>query len=214
LNDTDIRDIGNQSLRSLMAVVNQDTTLFEGSIAYNIRIGRMDASDEEVQRAAKAAEIHSFIVSLPDGYDTEVGEGGKLLSGGQRQRIVIARALLRNPQILLLDEATSALDAESEAAINETLTRVSADRTLISVTHRLAACPDMDFICVFRDGKLAETGTHEELLAKRGIYAGMWEKQADISIGSTGQEVDISVDGLRKIPLFSAAPAADLERIH
>src|SRR5690606_2213425 len=127
LNDTDIRDIGNQSLRSLMAVVNQDTTLFEGSIAYNIRIGRMDASDEEVQRAAKAAEIHSFIVSLPAGYDTNVGEGGKLLSGGQRQRIVIARALLRDPQILLLDEATSALDAEAEAAINSTLAKVRSE---------------------------------------------------------------------------------------
>ena len=213
-NDTDIRELDNQSLRGLIGVVSQDTSLFEGSIRYNIRIGRMDASDAEIEAAARAAEIHDFIEALPDGYDTEVGEGGKLLSGGQRQRIVIARALLRNPQILLLDEATSALDAESEAAINQTLTRVSADRTLISVTHRLAACPDMDFICVFRDGKLAETGTHEELLAKRGIYAGMWEKQADISIGSTGQEVDISVDGLRKIPLFSAAPAADLERIH
>src|SRR5690606_21272496 len=151
LNDTDIRDIGNQSLRSLMAVVNQDTTLFEGSIAYNIRIGRMDASDEEVQRAAKAAEIHSFIVSLPAGYDTNVGEGGKLLSGGQRQRIVIARALLRDPQILLLDEATSALDAEAEAAINETLGRLSADRVLFSVTHRLNSCPHMDLVCAVQD---------------------------------------------------------------
>src|SRR3546814_1965 len=127
LNDTDIRDIGNQSLRSLMAVVNQDTTLFEGSIAYNIRIGRIDATDQEVEQAARAAEIHNFITTLPNGYATNVGEGGKLLSGGQRQRVVIARALLRNPQILLLDEATSALDAEAESAINSTLSRVSAD---------------------------------------------------------------------------------------
>lgn len=213
LNDTDIRDIGNQSLRSLMAVVNQDTTLFEGSIAYNIRIGRMDASDEEVQRAAKAAEIHSFIVSLPAGYDTNVGEGGKLLSGGQRQRIVIARALLRDPQILLLDEATSALDAEAEAAINSTLAKVSADRTLFSVTHRLASCPDMDLVCVFQDGRLVEQGRHDELLRQGGVYAGMWEKQSDISIANAGQDVEITVDRLRKIPLFANVPEADLERI-
>jgi len=213
LNDADIRDLGDASLSSLIGVVNQDTTLFEGSIRYNIRIGRLDASDAEVEAAGRAAEIHDFISSLPDGYDTNVGEGGKLLSGGQRQRIVIARALLRNPQLLLLDEATSALDAESEAAINETLARVSADRTMISVTHRLAACPDMDLICVFHEGRLAETGTHDELVALRGIYAGMWEKQADISIVNAGQEVDISVEGLRKIPLFAAAPVGDLERI-
>ena len=213
LNDTDIRDIGTESLSSLMGVVNQDTTLFEGSIRYNICIGRLDATDAQVEAAARAAEIHDFIKSLPDGYDTNVGEGGKLLSGGQRQRIVIARVLLRNPQLLLLDEATSALDAESEAAINDTLARVSADRTMISVTHRLAACPDMDLICVFHEGRLAESGTHDELLAQRGIYAGMWEKQTDISIVNAGQEVDISVEGLRKIPLFSSAPVSDLERI-
>ncbi len=213
LNDTDIRDIDNRSLRSLMAVVNQDTTLFEGSIAYNIRIGRMDASDEELRRAAKAAEIHDFIASLPAGYDTNVGEGGKLLSGGQRQRIVIARALLRDPQILLLDEATSALDAEAEAAINSTLAKVSADRALFSVTHRLASCPDMDLICVFRDGRLVEQGRHDELLRLGGVYAGMWEKQADISIANAGQDVEITVDRLRKIPLFANVPDADLERI-
>lgn len=213
LNDTDIRTIDNQSLRALMAVVNQDTTLFEGSIAYNIRIGRMDASDQEVEQAARAAEIHSFIVSLPGGYETNVGEGGKLLSGGQRQRVVIARALLRNPQILLLDEATSALDAEAEAAINSTLSRISADRSLFSVTHRLASCPDMDLICVFKDGSLVEYGKHNDLIRKGGVYAGMWEKQADISIANEGQDVDITVDRLRKIPLFASVPQGDLERL-
>lgn len=212
-NDMDIRDIDNQSLHALMAVVNQDTTLFEGSIAYNIRIGRLDASDDEIEQAAQAAEIHSFITSLPSGYKTNVGEGGKLLSGGQRQRVVIARALLRNPQILLLDEATSALDAEAEAAINSTLSKISADRTLFSVTHRLASCPDMDLICVFKDGRLVEYGKHNQLVRNEGVYAGMWEKQADISISNAGQDVDISVDRLRKIPLFASVPQHDLERV-
>jgi len=213
LNDTDIRQVDNHRLRSMMAVVNQDTTLFEASIRYNIRIGRMDASDAEVEQAARSAEIHDFIVGLPQGYDTNVGEGGKLLSGGQRQRIVIARALLRNPQILLLDEATSALDAEAEAAINETLGRISADRMLFSVTHRLNSCPDMDMICVFKDGRLVETGAHAELLARQGVYAGMWEKQSDIAIVNAGRDVGISVDRLRKIPIFATAEEQELERI-
>ncbi|MCC2597581.1 ATP-binding cassette domain-containing protein [Pusillimonas sp. MFBS29] len=213
LNDTDVRDIDSQSLRALMAVVNQDTTLFEGSIAYNIRIGRIDATDQEVEQAARAAEIHNFIMTLPNGYETHVGEGGKLLSGGQRQRVVIARALLRNPKILLLDEATSALDAEAESAINSTLSRVSTDRSMFSVTHRLASCPDMDLICVFKDGVMVEHGKHHDLLRLDGVYAGMWEKQADISIANEGQDVDISVERLRKIPLFASAPPADLERL-
>jgi len=213
LNDTDIREIDYQSLHSLIAVVNQDTTLFDGSIRYNIKIGRMDATDAEVEQAARAAEIHDFIKTLPNGYDTDAGEGGKLLSGGQRQRIVIARALLRDPGILLLDEATSALDAEAEAAINDTLSRVTANRTLFSVTHRLSSCPDMDLICAFRDGQLVETGTHDQLLALDGLYAGMWEKQSDISIGNAGQDVAISVERLRKIPLFAGVPQDDLERV-
>jgi ATP-binding cassette subfamily B protein len=213
LNGTDIREIDDQSLFSLIAVVNQDTTLFDGSISYNIRIGRMDATDAEIEQAARAAEIHSFIVTLPNGYETDVGEGGKLLSGGQRQRIVIARALLRDPKILLLDEATSALDAEAEAAINDTLAKVTANRMLFSVTHRLSSCPDMDLICAFRDGKLVETGTHDELLARNGLYAGMWEKQSDISIANAGQDVAISVERLRKIPLFAGVPQDDLERV-
>ncbi|MBV6306377.1 ATP-binding cassette domain-containing protein [Candidimonas humi] len=213
LNDIDIRKIDNQTLRSFIAVVNQDTTLFEGSIRYNIGIGHMGATDEQIEQAARDAEIHDFITTLPNGYDTNVGEGGKLLSGGQRQRIVIARALLHDPQILLLDEATSALDAEAEAAINETLAKISAKRMMFSVTHRLNSCPDMDMICVFRDGKLVEQGTHDELLALRGVYAGMWEKQADISIGSSGQDVEISIERLRKIPLFASVPQDDLESI-
>jgi ATP-binding cassette subfamily B protein len=212
-NETDIREIEDKTLRSLIAVVNQDTTLFEGTIRYNIKISRMDATDAEIEQAARKAEIHNFIASLPNGYDTEVGEGGKLLSGGQRQRIVIARALLRDPQILLLDEATSALDAEAEASINETLSRIGSDRMLFSVTHRLASCPGMDLICTFHDGKLVEVGTHEQLLAAGGVYAGMWEKQSDIAIVNNGQEVNITIDRLRKIPLFTSVPQQDLENI-
>jgi ATP-binding cassette subfamily B protein len=212
-NDTDIRDLDSQNLHALIAVVNQDTTLFAGSIGYNIKVGRLDASDADMEKAARAAEIHDFIMTLPDGYQTNVGEGGKLLSGGQRQRIVIARALLRDPAMLLLDEATSALDAETEAAINDTLSRVTADRMMFSVTHRLSSCPGMDLICAFRDGKLVESGTHDALLARGGLYAGMWEKQADISIGSTGRDVTITLERLRKIPLFAGVPQDDLEQI-
>lgn len=209
----DIRDLDPDSLKSAIAMVNQDNTLFDGSIRYNIRLGRLDAGDSEVEQAARAAEIHDFIQSLPQGYDTEVGEGGRLLSGGQRQRIVIARAILRDPQILMLDEATASLDAEAAAAIGRTLARIGATRTVLSVTHRLASCPAMDLICVFRDGSLAEIGTHDELLRHRGTYHGLWEKQSQIEIAESGRDVDITLQGLRRIPLFAAAQAADLERI-
>lgn len=213
LNGIDIREIDDQDLRNKVAVVNQDTTLFSGSIRHNIRMGRPDATDAEVEQAARDAEIHDFIQTLPRGYDTDVGEAGKLLSGGQRQRIVIARALVRNPEVLLLDEATSALDAETEAAINETLMRISANRSMLWVTHRLASCRDMDLICAFRDGRLVEVGSHEELLARKGLYAGMWAKQADISIDQGGHKASITVDGLRQFPLFASLPDDALGRI-
>ncbi|WP_158215349.1 ATP-binding cassette domain-containing protein [Candidimonas nitroreducens] len=209
----DIRDLDSRALKSAIAMVNQDNTLFDGSIRYNIRLGRLSAGDTEVEQAARTAEIHDFILSLPQGYDTEVGEGGRLLSGGQRQRIVIARAILRDPQILLLDEATASLDAEAEVAISRTLAHIGARRTVLSVTHRLASCPAMDLICVFRNGRLAETGTHDELLQRRGTYHDLWEKQSQIEIAESGKGADITLQGLRRIPLFAATPAEDLERI-
>src|SRR5205085_12157004 len=139
----------------------------------NIRMGRPDASDEEVEQAARAAEIHDAVLEQPSGYETFVGERGGLLSGGQRQRIAIARAIVRDPAILLLDEATSALDPGTEAAINATLARVAKGRTTISVTHRLSAAAGSDRIFVLEKGSLVESGTHQELLAAGGTYASL-----------------------------------------
>lgn len=174
IDGVDIADVSRESLRGQMAVVFQDNLLFNMSMRENIRLGNLSATDEEVERAAKAAEIHKFIMSLPDKYDTIVGERGSRVSGGQRQRIAIARAIVRNPAILLLDEATSALDQTTEAAIARTIKKVSKGRTVIAVTHRLSAVTDMDEIIVLEDGHFAESGTHKALLAKNGVYFKLW----------------------------------------
>lgn len=177
IDGVDIATVTRDSLRGQMAVVFQENVLFNASMRENIRLGNEDATDEDVERAAKAAEIHKFIRSLPDGYDTIVGERGSTLSGGQRQRVAIARAIVRNPAILLLDEATSALDQTTEAQINKTLKRVSVGRTVIAVTHRLSTVTDMDEVIVLDKGRLAERGTHEALLKKRGVYWRLWQDQ-------------------------------------
>jgi ATP-binding cassette subfamily B protein len=174
----DIRDFSLESYRSNLAVVFQDNILFSLSLRENIRLGNPEATDSEVERAAREAEIHDFIIRQPEGYETVVGERGATLSGGQRQRIAIARAILRNPSILILDEATSALDVTTETAINRTLRRISAGRTVVCVTHRLATIADADFIHVLNKGKLVETGSHRELSEGTGLYARMWEHQA------------------------------------
>lgn len=177
IDGVDIRKVTRESLRGHMAVVFQENMLFNMSIRENIRLGKEGATDEEVEQAARKAEIHRYIMSLPDKYDTQVGERGDTLSGGQRQRIAIARAIVRNPSVLLLDEATSALDQTTEAALNKTLFKLAKGRTLISSTHRLAAVVDMDEIIVINGGKAIERGSHKELLALNGTYRQLWDDQ-------------------------------------
>ena len=177
IDGVDIRRVTLESLRKSMAVVFQENMLFNMSIRENIRLGKEGASDEEVVDAARKAEIHRYIMSLPQKYDTLVGERGDTLSGGQRQRIAIARAIIRNPSVLLLDEATSALDQTTEAAINRTLLNVAEGRTMIWSTHRLTSVVEMDEIIVISGGKAIERGSHAQLLAANGVYRKLWDDQ-------------------------------------
>ncbi|MGE5390315.1 MAG: ATP-binding cassette domain-containing protein [Deltaproteobacteria bacterium] len=198
-----IRQVSQDSLRAQMGIVFQENLLFDTSILENIRLGRPDASDMEVIAAARAAEIHSLIVSLPDGYNTRVGEKGGSLSGGQRQRIAIARALVRDPKILLLDEATSALDPANEAAINKTIKRLSQTRTIISVTHRLSSAKEADHIVVFDKGTVVEEGTHRELLElESSIYKNLWQSQSGFAISEDGFNAEVTSERLKDISLF------------
>jgi ATP-binding cassette, subfamily B, bacterial len=177
----DTRKVTLESLRRCMAVVFQENMLFNMSIMENIRLGKEGATDQEVVEAARKAEIHRYIMSLPHKYNTLVGERGDTLSGGQRQRIAIARAIIRDPSLLLLDEATSALDQTTEAAINHTLLKVAKGRTMIWSTHRLTSVVEMDEIIVISGGKAIERGSHEELLAKGGVYRKLWDDQGHSS---------------------------------
>ena len=173
----DIRDVTKESLHRSIGVVPQDTVLFNDTIYYNIAYGLDNASRAEVEKAAKDAQIHDFILSLPDGYETTVGERGLKLSGGEKQRVGIARTLLKNPPILLLDEATSALDTETEREIREALTNASEGRSVLTIAHRLSTIADADRIIVLENGSIVEIGTHEALLSKRGRYYSLWTKQ-------------------------------------
>ena len=173
----DIRDITQKSLHSSIGVVPQDTVLFNDTIYYNIAYGLDNASQADVEKAAKDAQIHDFILSLPEGYETTVGERGLKLSGGEKQRVGIARTLLKNPPILLLDEATSALDTETEQEIRDALTNASEGRSVLTIAHRLSTIADADKIIVLENGVIAEMGTHEELLNKKGRYYSLWTKQ-------------------------------------
>lgn len=177
IENQDIRKVTQASLRAAIGIVPQDTVLFNDSIYYNIAYGRPEATREEVLHAAKSAHIHAFIISLPDGYDTMVGERGLKLSGGEKQRVAIARAILKNPAILIFDEATSALDSKSEKVIQHELRNVAHDRTTLIIAHRLSTIVDANQILVMEDGRIAERGTHRELLAKQGVYAQMWALQ-------------------------------------
>ncbi len=175
----DIRDVTQDSLRHAIGLVPQDTVLFNDTVAYNIRYGRPDASDEDIRRAAELAQIHDFVSALPDGYKTLVGERGLKLSGGEKQRVAIARTILKGPPILMLDEATSALDSYTEKEIQQAMERVSRDRTTLVIAHRLSTVVHADQIIVMEDGRILERGTHRELLDLGGLYAGMWERQRE-----------------------------------
>lgn len=180
LDGIELRDLKLKDLRSCIGLVSQDVFLFHGTVLENIAYGTFEATTTEVIEAAKIAEAHDFIMQLPQGYDTIVGERGQKLSGGQRQRIAIARAVLKNPPILILDEATSAVDNETEAAIQRSLDRITVNRTTIAIAHRLSTVRNADCIYVMEYGKLVESGTHEKLLDKQGIYASLWRVQSGL----------------------------------
>jgi ATP-binding cassette subfamily B protein len=182
LDGTDVREATFASLADAVGVVSQETYLFHATIRENLRFAKPDASDEEIEAAARAAQVHATIASLPDGYETVVGERGFRFSGGEKQRIAIARTILRNPPVLVLDEATSALDVQTERAVEEALRELAAGRTTIVIAHRLSTVRDADQILLLDAGELVERGTHEELLALGGRYAALVERDAGSEI--------------------------------
>ncbi len=179
IDDQDIRDVTQDSLRAAIGVVPQDTVLFNDTIGYNIAYGRTGATQDQIEHAARLAQVHDFVLRLPEGYNTRVGERGLKLSGGEKQRVAIARTILKDPRILILDEATSALDTGTEQEIQSALRAVSANRTTITIAHRLSTVVDADQILVLDHGEMVERGTHAELLARDGVYARMWAMQAE-----------------------------------
>ncbi|WP_082646780.1 ABCB family ABC transporter ATP-binding protein/permease [Aureimonas altamirensis] len=206
----DIAHVRQDSLRAAIGIVPQDTVLFNDTIAYNIRYGRVDATDAEVRRAAELAQIHHFIQSLPEGYDTMVGERGLKLSGGEKQRVAIARTILKAPPILVLDEATSALDTHTEQDIQSALSLVSQERTTLTIAHRLSTIVDADEIIVLRSGQIVERGTHRALLAQGGLYAEMWTMQREASEAEETLRRAREADALGVVE--RRAPADPLER--
>jgi len=197
IDDQDIRDVTQASLREAIGMVPQDTVLFNDTIRYNIRYGRWDASDPEVEEAARQAQIDGFISHAPKGYETEVGERGLKLSGGEKQRVAIARTILKGPPILLLDEATSALDSHTEKDIQDELDRVAENRTTLVIAHRLSTIINADEILVLDHGAIIERGTHRELIARGGLYASMWNRQ---------REAQLARDILAEVGDDNAAP--------
>jgi ATP-binding cassette subfamily B protein len=177
INNENIKDISQSSLRKMIGVVPQDTVLFNDTIYYNISYGNPEATEEQIYEAAKSADIHNFVMNLPDGYQTVVGERGLKLSGGEKQRVAIARAILKNPSIFFFDEATSALDSTTEKEIQKNLQTISQNRTTLVIAHRLSTAADADEILVLEQGQITERGTHDELLIRNGKYAEMWNKQ-------------------------------------
>ena len=210
IDGVDLRTIEQASLRAQIGMVFQESVLFNTTIAENIRFGRPECTQADIEAAARAAEIHDLIVGLPDGYQTQVGERGGRLSGGQRQRVAIARALVRDPKIIVLDEATSALDAATEAELNATLVRVGRGRTVVSVTHRLSTTVDMDCIYVLEQGRLVEQGRHHELIEKNGAYRRLWDKQSGFTLNEDGSHATVTPDRLRFVPIFAELDRAIL----
>jgi ATP-binding cassette subfamily B protein len=172
-----VREVTQASLRRAIGVVPQDTMLFNETIRYNIAYACPEASGDEIEAAARAARLHDFILALPDGYETMVGERGLKLSGGEKQRVAIARVILKRPSILIFDEATSALDSHTERDIQESLRAISADHSVLVIAHRLSTVVDSDEILVLAHGRIAERGRHETLLERGGLYAALWRRQ-------------------------------------
>ncbi|HEX4378340.1 MAG TPA: ATP-binding cassette domain-containing protein, partial [Steroidobacteraceae bacterium] len=216
IDDLDIRDVTQESLRHAIALIPQDTTLFHRSLLENIRYGRPDASNQQVESAARRAHAHEFISELDHGYDTLVGERGTKLSGGQRQRIAIARAILKDAPILLLDEATSALDSHSENIIQAAMHEAMAGKTVIAIAHRLSTVMDMDRLIVLDRGSVVADGSHADLLRQGGLYAELWRRQsgdfkrraADIDHTTAEDLEDEALD------IDILAPAVGAEREH
>ena len=175
LDGQDLRDVTQNSLRAAIAVVPQDTVMFNASIGYNIGYGREDATQADIENAARLAAIDTFIAKLPQGYETMVGERGLKLSGGEKQRVAIARAILKRPSVFLFDEATSALDSRTEKEIQQALNNVSENQTTLMIAHRLSTIVHADQIIVLADGEVTERGTHQDLMHKRGLYFTMWQ---------------------------------------
>ena len=209
----DLQKIDEKSLRDQIGIVLQETVLLKTSFAENIRLGRLDASEQEIIEAAELANIHEAIMEKPLGYQTPVGEAGRHLSVGQRQRIAIARAILRDPALLVLDEATSALDPAAEAAIHQTLAKVGRGRTVVAATHRLTSVVDADRILVLEKGRLVEEGRHQDLLERRGTYYQLWRKQSGFEISDDGVQAQVTGARLSHIPLLSGLGEAPLQSI-
>jgi ATP-binding cassette subfamily B protein len=184
IDGTDVRDLDFDSLARAVGVVAQETYLFHASVADNLRFARPDATDTEIEAAARAAQIHDHIAALPDGYDTLVGERGYRFSGGEKQRLALARTILRDPPVLILDQATSALDTRTERAVQEAVDALAEGRTTITIAHRLSTIRDADQIAVLHDGRVAELGTHAELIAAGGRYAALVRRDADAADGT------------------------------
>uniref|UniRef100_A0A6N2K363 ABC transmembrane type-1 domain-containing protein n=1 Tax=Salix viminalis TaxID=40686 RepID=A0A6N2K363_SALVM len=209
LDGHDLKTLELKWLRQQMGLVSQEPALFAATIADNILFGKEDASMDQIFEAAKAANVHSFVIQLPEGYHTQVGEGGTQLSGGQKQRIAIARAVLRNPKILLLDEATSALDAESELIVQQALEKIMENRTTIVVAHRLSTIRDVDTIIVLKNGQVVESGNHSELISKGGEYASM----ASLQVSEHVTDASSKLSGTAGKSSFRELPSSQNEEV-